>query len=40
MARAAGAADRSASDRRARTWLLATGWRRGGGPIARDEVPG
>jgi len=22
------------------TWLLATGWRRGGGPIARDEVPG
>jgi len=21
------------------TWLLATGWRRGGGPIARDEAP-
>ena len=24
----------------ARTWLLATGWRRGGGPIAVDDVPG
>src|SRR5262249_42934581 len=21
------------------TWLLATGWQRGGGPIARDEAP-
>ena len=24
----------------ARTWLLSTGWRRGGGPIAVDDVPG
>ena len=23
-----------------RTWLLAVGWRRGGGPIAIDDVPG
>lgn len=23
-----------------RTWLLSVGWRRGGGPIAIDDVPG